>query len=362
VVDFDLLWDKEPRKVYFQKELIKRRFSRFFPENNIDIYRPAVIKIPLLDKITIPIFHTLMINRIIKKRNIQLIVGYTILNTFSGLFFSKLHGIPFVYHLIDSINSLAADYLPKPLLFLTRILERIIIKNSDLVITVNKQLRNYAIELGGNPKKVMFFPTGVDFKKYQGKGTRIELRAELGIEKDDLILFFMGWLYEFSGLKELAETLVKGSSPEIRLLVVGDGELLPFLSDLSKKSGKIITTGRVPFEKIPNYLSASDICILPSRTNDIMKHIVPIKIYEYMAAGKPVISTRLPGVVREFGSGKGIFYCNDIEDLLDIARNLKNKGKIEENGALAREYIKKFDWDTLVNQFDSILRDVIKNK
>ena len=132
----------------------------------------------------------------------------------------------------------------------------------------------------------------------------------------------MGWFYKFSGLKELAEHLLNNQNLNIKLLAVGDGDLYPFLYSLSQKSNKIILTGRVPFEKIPDFLSAADICVLPAHKNEIMMHIVPIKIYEYMAAGKPVIATKLTGIIHEFGKGNGILYCNDIEELIKQERRV----------------------------------------
>ena len=58
-------------------------------------------------------------------------------------------------------------------------------------------------------------------------------------------------------------------------------------------------------EKYRNILSRY-ICLLPAHKNEIMMNIVPIKIYEYMAMGKPVIATKLPGLVKEFGEDSGI--------------------------------------------------------
>ena len=362
VVDFDILWDKKKFQSHFQKELIFKNISHVIADNKIEVTRPRMIKIPFLDKITIPFFHTISMIRLLKNKNIQVIVGQTILNTFCGLILSKIYRIPFIYHVIDAIHTITADYVPKYFLFIAKMLEVLIIKFSDVIITVNKGLKDYIINLGGMPEKIFVVQAGVDLKKYHKANYRQKVRKKLGIREDDLILFFMGWLYSFSGLKELADYLLGNSNLKIKLLAVGEGDLYQYLSSLSKKSDKIIVTGWVPFEEIPDYLSAADVCILPAHQNEIMMHIVPIKLIEYMAAGKPVISTKLPGVFREFGKNNGILYCDNVGELVQIALKLKENKKIKVVGKQGLNYVKKRDWTILVKDFEKIMKRTIKNR
>ena len=61
--------------------------------------------------------------------------------------------------------------------------------------------------------------------------------------------------------------------------------------------------------EMPAFIAASDICLLPAYPwEKTMQDIVPIKMYEYMAMKKPVIATRLPGVMKEFGEDNGVVY------------------------------------------------------
>jgi glycosyltransferase involved in cell wall biosynthesis len=361
VVDFEILWDKQRTGALFQKQRIFNNITHVM-ENKIEIVRPAMIRIPLLDKLTIPIFHTRVINRLIKQKKINLIVGQTILNTICGLFLSKIYKIPFIYHVMDSIHSIASDYIPSCFLFLAKVLERLVIRFSDSIIAVNKGLKDYVIRLGAKSEKVFVVAEGVDYKKYQdARIDRDRIRRDLGLKKDDLVLFFMGWLYSFSGLKELADHIARISDSKLKLLVVGEGDLFDYLSALSKESDQIIVTGQVPFEKIPSYLSAADIGILPALRNEIMMDIVPIKIIEYMAAGKPVISTRLRGILREFGENNGIIYCDSVEKLSRIALQLRTDNELGSVGKQGAEFVKGRDWKILVKKFEDVLKTVMKN-
>ena len=60
-----------------------------------------------------------------------------------------------------------------------------------------------------------------------------------------------------------------------------------------------------------------------------MQDIVPIKIYEYMAMCKPVITTKLPGIMMEFGENKGIYYVDKPSDVISKAKdiNIKTDGE-----------------------------------
>jgi len=66
-----------------------------------------------------------------------------------------------------------------------------------------------------------------------------------------------------------------------------------------------------------------------------MRDIVPIKMYEYMAMGKPVIATRLHGLLREFGDDNGVLWIDQSKDSLKKAMELVNEGTIKTHGEAA---------------------------
>ena len=87
-----------------------------------------------------------------------------------------------------------------------------------------------------------------------------------------------------------------------------------------------------------------------------MRDIVPIKMYEYMAMAKPVISTELSGVVKEFGKGNGVIYVSRSGDVCNKAIEMIEEGIIREEGQRARRFIEKQNWGKIVDQFESILK------
>ena len=103
----------------------------------------------------------------------------------------------------------------------------------------------------------------------------------------------------------------------------------------SELGDRLILTGRIPYDAIPKYLAAADVCLLPFHTVPATKHIVPIKLYEYMAAAKPVIAAPLPGVRRDVGETNGVIYAPAANQLQTA---LQSRSQFEALGQRARAW------------------------
>ena len=93
-----------------------------------------------------------------------------------------------------------------------------------------------------------------------------------------------------------------------------------------------------------------------------MRDIVPIKTYEYMAMQKPVIATRLPGVMKEFGEENGVVYVDKPEEVIATALELVRTGQARELGLKARKFVERNSWDKITDEFERILNEVIAEK
>jgi len=216
--------------------------------------------------------------------------------------------------------------------------------------------------MGSNPDRTYLVRAGVDLKRFNPPIDGSRVRKQYKIEENDFVLFFMGWLYDFSGLKEIALDLAKIKNEEcgLKLLIVGEGDLYAELKKIQQKyclQDKIILTGWQPYQKIPEFLKASDLCLFPAHDNEVTHNIVPIKIYEYMAAGKPVIATRLPGVVKEFGHSNGVIYTDEPREVVKRTVRLIKSGDLAEQGLRAKRFAKRYSWDTATRDFEAILEE-----
>jgi glycosyltransferase involved in cell wall biosynthesis len=167
-------------------------------------------------------------------------------------------------------------------------------------------------------------------------------------------------------LKEVARQVAKAKDDRLKLLIVGEGDAYDELKQIRQKYNlkeRLILTGKKPYREMPAFIAASDVCLLPAYPAEkIMQDIVPIKMYEYMAMTKPVISTELPGIMSEFGKDNGVVYVSQPEDAAEKAMELIQDGSLKELGAKARRFAERYSWDNITDEFEKILREVVKGK
>jgi glycosyltransferase involved in cell wall biosynthesis len=365
VIDYDIDWRKEKRKKRYTKRKVYENVHKICTGAQIQVIRPGILKIPVLEYLSLCLSHKKEIKRQIIEFNPDVIVGLGIINTYLASKISKKCKIPLVYYWIDVLHTLISI---KHLQFFGRYIEKSTIKNSSYVITINKKLAEFVTELGADKEKNRVVGAGIDLARFNPNLDGYEVRKTYGIKEEEVVLFFMGWLYQFSGLKEVALELakVKDEKPDVKLLIVGDGDAFANLQRIREKyhlKNQVILAGKQPYENIPSFIAAADICLLPAYPDEeIMQDIVPIKMYEYMAMGKPVITTKLSGIMKEFGGDYGVIYVDKTEDVLNKAIELIDNGTLKEYGLKARGFVEKYNWDDVVDDFEGILIGSIKNK
>lgn len=361
VIDYEILWREHAGHEVVSKRCVHYGVHKATENGVITVVRPAMVRLPILDYLSLAYTHKKEIQRQINEFKPDVIIGFGLLNAFIALRLARKARIPFVYYIIDELHRLVPEAVLRPL---AKLIERSNMKASTMVISINESLREYTIQMGAHPDKTSVVRAGIDFGLYNKGVDSRALRKELGIQEGEVVLFFMGWLYGFSGLKEvalhLAEEPVRYS--RIKLLIIGKGELWDTIDRIRMNNhleDKIVLLDWKPYNEVPGYIAASDICILPAYNNQVMKNIVPIKMYEYMASQKPVIATRLPGLVKEFGEDNGVVYIDGPGDALDTALDIVKTNRIEGLGMKAREFAQHHDWENVTNEFNRIIVDSV---
>ena len=359
VIDFDILWPAKCWKWPWAKR--ERIFAdgKAIGRNPMEVIRPSMIRAPLLCYASfIPSFivETIRQIRLFKP---DVILGQGVLNVFLATRIAKMFGIPFVRYLLDSGHTLIPESYLRPL---GSWLETQGLKQSDEVLVINEQLGEYATRMGATtaPKVVT---AGIDQSRFNRGVDGMMIRKRLNFAEDETVLFFMGWLYDFSGLRELAKAMINLTDTKMRLLILGRGDLYDELKELARQTSEkdaIVLLDWVQYNEVPQYVAAADICLLPALLNKTMQDIVPIKLYEYLACGKPVIASRLPGVMREFGNHSGLIYIKNPEDVIDTAKTIRRN--TEEYMQLREQslaFVEKLDWESITDRFENILKDLI---
>ena len=355
VIDYPIGWKEE--KGHYNRRNVVDGYYKIHPEARVQVITPSILKIPYFIYPSMLFYHRREIKRQIKEFKPDVIVGFGIINTYLASRTAKKEKIPFIYYWIDVLHMLIPE---KGFQALGEYLERVTIKNSTQVLTINHKLEDFVKAMGADNTKVI--GAGIDLEKFDPEIDGTGIRKEYGINDEDTLLFFMGFLYNFAGLKEVALEIANETHPNLKLMIVGDGDGYQELQDIVEKndlSSKVILAGLKSYSEIPELVQASDICILPAYPDEkIMQDIVPIKIYEYMAMCKPVITTKLPGIMMEFGEGNGIFYVDKPSDVVSKSYEID----IIAEGRKARKFVEKNDWKKITDEFETSINGVFKDE
>ncbi len=325
--------------------------------------RPGIIKLPLLEYLSLIVTHSNEIYRQIKEFKPDVIVGFGILNSNIAVEAARKSNIPFVYHWLDVLHWLIPF---KPFQPIGQMIESRTLRQTDRVVVVSDKLKDFVTKLGASPERIEIVKPGISLTQFNPSISGASVRQQYKISKDDTVLFFMGWLYNFSGLKEVALEMARTKDDNLKFLIVGEGDAFDDLKQIQeqyKLEDRLILTGKKTYNEIPGLIAAADICLLPADPAEkIMHDGLPAKIYEYLAMQKPMISTRLPGVMKEFGQDNGVVYIDQPADVIAKANELVQKKQVAELGAKARRFVESYSWDKITDQFERILTEVVKEK
>lgn len=284
-----------------------------------------------------------------------------------------------LYHkkIIYEINGLANEeqklkshsIFSRVVVFLIKRAEIMAARNSDKIVSVTPHIAKYLEQdLHCQPDKIKVISNGVNIKKFYpvlDKNLLSQKKKKLGIEDGDFLIEFIGNLAPWQGIEYLIQVapFLLRDKKNVKFLIVGEGawrdkfELSVFELGLTDD---FIFTGMVDYEEIPIYINIADICVLPKRK--LKSGYSPIKLYEYMACGKPIISSKAEGL--EFIEEEGVGRVIDPEDIISFKEALKDliedQRKRETMGERALLVVRKrFDWETKVNEIEKIMKDLL---
>ena len=223
-------------------------------------------------------------------------------------------------------------------------IERFNMPKADKIIVVTSGLKKILQEDYGMLKdKIVVIPNGANTDLFKPMDA-IKAREELGLNRSDNYICFVGSLVQWQGVEYLIESapLVLEKCPGTRFLIVGDGQMKQELIEFAEQVGvsnRMIFTGMVPYQKIPLYMNASDVCVLPKKP--MKTGYSPLKLCEYMACGKPVVATRTDGfeILEEFNAGVLMNPENPSEFAQAIIKLLQDPDLRVQMGENGRKYV-----------------------
>ena len=218
--------------------------------------------------------------------------------------------------------------------------------------------------------KIIVSPNGVNgeiFSPNKEAGKRI--RNEYEISDDDFVCGFAGSFGFWHGIDTIARSIkiAVEKIPNIKFLLVGDGELKPKLLDIIKNDNvenNVIFTGLIKFEEISAHLNACDVLMTPCKTNDDDSGFFnsPLKLFEYMATQKPTIASDVGQQSIMIGENERGYLIpeRNPEALAEEIYNIyKNYDEAHERAKQARKFIiNNYDWKQNIKRIYKAYKEV----
>jgi glycosyltransferase involved in cell wall biosynthesis len=273
--------------------------------------------------------------------SVLILTGSTLSHTFRMSRGIDIVKLPAAVKVANGLGKLAANA------------ERWALSNADAVLAVSIPLRDYAVLLGAEPDRVHVVPNGVDAELFQPgePDPEVRTRRDLG---DGPILGFVGGLRPWHGvevLPALLERLVR-RHPNLHLVIAGDGPLRGELERDLRERGlaqSVVFTGWLPHEEVAALIRHFDVALAPYPMPDHDFYFSPLKLFEYMACGVPVVAARLGQIEEVVRNGEtGLLYPPGEFGALDAAcsRLLEDPDLRWRMGrASAKEAHDRYTWD-----------------
>ena len=336
------------------KTQIINNYNKVYDDASITLVHPPSVLIKGLNRIINFLSCKEVIRDIVLKNNIDLIFLYGVAtNGLQTLSVAKEFKIPVVFRELD----ISHQFVNIPILKqITRIIEKNILSNVTKVYSCTPGLQRYSLQMGTKEENSEYFPLGINTDIFKPIKKDERLAKSLGIKNTDTVLIFVGTLYPFSGLEYIIKniSLIQNKIPQIKLLIVGGGPHYNKIKDLIIKQNlqdSVILTNFISQKILPSYIALADLCLNPFETNTVTNQIVPIKIIEYMACQKPVLSTPLTGTKELLPSNNyGIIY-SELTDfhqtIIDLLSDMVYLSKLAKEGYTYSH--ENHDWSVLSN-------------
>lgn len=257
-----------------------------------------------------------------------------------------------IYHVVDEYSAYEEGYedrvAPGKREAMRR-KEQALLRQADLVFAVSRPLWEAKRQFNPNTHLV---PNGVNYEAFRaavGAPPPADLAAvpppRVGYvgninEKIDLVL-----------LRRLAE-----ARPDWSLVLVGPVSLrfdLHLVEDLRLPNVHFL--GQKPVEALPAYVANLDVCLMPYKRNEWTRHISPLKMYEYLACGKPVVSTDIPAA-QEFAHL--LYVAKDPKAFLSLVERALDEAD-PTLGRARQEEASRHTWQARMEQMSALIAETL---
>lgn len=254
------------------------------------------------------------------------------LNGLVGLALKRRFGLPLVYEVRNFYSDLWAsegDGLIESELYLGRTrAETQCMRGADRVVTISEAMKADIVSRGIDPGSVSVVPNAVDTERFAPRPRNETLLQSVGLQ-DRIVLGYVSGLRRYEGIDVLLRSIavLRARGHRVGALIVGEGPEMDSLRRLVSDLGigeETRMVGRVPYEDVLDYYALIDIFVVPRRNDRVGSLIAPLKPFEAMAMGLPLLVGDLPVLAEIAAPGERglVFSAEDPESLATEAERL----------------------------------------
>lgn len=225
-------------------------------------------------------------------------------------------------------------------------------KENVLVVSTAKKLKDIANKFRGKNENNILAPNAVNLEDFKNHGNEIGEKIQPIVNKRKPIIGYYGALAKWFDYK-LIEQLAK-EREDYEIVLIGMDYDGSYDKSNLKNYSNISYLGMIDYKYLINYSRYFDVCIVPFIKNDITDSTSPLKIFEYMALEKPIVTT-------DINECKNYESCLVSKDYDEFIRNIDKALKLEVN---VKEYFSILRRESEENTWDNraeLIKEAIKN-
>lgn len=187
-------------------------------------------------------------------------------------------------------------YLPKKFGFW----QKMIWHRSRNFIVITSLIKRSLLEQSLASEKILVAPDGVDVKKFSLNISQKEAREKVNLPLDKKIIMYLGsfYLYGWKGIDILLEAAQSFNQSHLFVLIGASNQQEIDAIKTRYEASSFLLLGRQSRQTVPLYLRAADVSVLPNKSGERASEefTSPLKLFEYMAAGAPIVASNLPSI------------------------------------------------------------------
>ena len=362
-IDFPEQRDKTRRFKRLDLKTVERTYySWTYRGSKVRITSPCRIVPAPIDRLIATFTFVPTLFSKLRKDEYDAIILYSVpTNGWQTIIVARLMGVPVVFRALDVSHLIRKTRLKR----LVLAAERFVYRRANWLSANNSELLAYCLKNGAHPSTSSVDYPGLDVAHFQRESPSSTLRRRLNISEKDKVLIFLGTLFTFCGLDRVLLDLCQEHAKDlnVRLLILGDGEMLNELKKFvnsNQLESKVSLMGRVDFAQLGDYLSLGDVAMMTFKAETVAELALPWKVFQYIAAGLPVVASPLRGLMSALPPGVGILYLdpteNSVVKMHDLACNDEKRRELIEQGLSTVK--EKFLWELNVVHFEKLFERV----